>query len=185
MQRNYLAIDLRGYPSDLFEAVCEVVPAEDFPLSKRGITGVEVFTSSQLRNIPKGVDLIFARGGTVQRNRKFLDSKRINVLSCPYPFDSVQARRAAENRIALELCFREVMNAQAYLRAKVLASFQKTVNLARKYHAPLVITSGSSSDDEVKSPRQLVAFGKVLGLDYSEAKASIYTIPRRVLEGFE
>lgn len=184
MQRKYLAIDLRGYPSDLFEDVCQVVRVEDFSRSG-GLQGVEVRAPFQLRSIPKGIDVVFARGGSIQKNRKFLNSKKIDVLSRPYPFDSLCARYAADNRVAVELCFREIAATTRYVRARVLTYLQKTVTLVKKYHAPLVLTSGSTCEEEVVSPRQLVAFGKILGLDYSEAKASVYTIPKKVLEGFE
>lgn len=181
MQRSYSAIDLRGYPSALYEAVCQVIPLQEYPRTRRGITGVEVDAPFQLKKVPKA-DLIFARGGTVQKNRTFLNA-RVNVLSHPYPFDSVQARLAAEHKVALELCFREVLKTSHYTRVRVLDHLQKVVNLSRKYHAPLIITSGASSLKEVLSPRQLVAFGVILGLDYGEAKASIYKIPKKVLEG--
>lgn len=184
MQRKYSAIDLRGYPSDLFEEVCQVFSLKDFPRNKGGLKGVEIEALSELKTLPK-TDLIFAKGGAVKRNRTLLGSKRIDVLSRPYPFDSVQARLAAHNKIALEFCFREVSCTSGYVRARILANFQKTMTLARKYHVPLIITSGAFSPQTVKLPRTLVAFGKILGLDYQEAKASLYTIPKKVLEGFK
>lgn len=183
MQRKYLAIDLRGYPSDLFERVCQVTPLENFH-SGKGLQGVEVEAPYQLKRLPKA-DLVFARGGTVKKNRTFLKSAKVHVLSCPYPFDSVQARLAAEHKIAVELGFKEAWSTAGYVRARILGYLKKTIVLAKKYHAPLVITSGAACEGEVVSPRQLVAFGRILGLTYPEAKASIYTIPKKVLEGFE
>ncbi len=184
MQRNYLAIDLRGYPSPLFEKVCQVVSLQDFSKSEKSLTGVEIETPFQLKRVPKA-DLIFAKGGTVKKNRRFLSYTKIDVLSHPYPFDSVQARLAAANKTALELCFREIESTSGYIRARILNNLRKTIITAKKYHAPLIITSGASSPMMVKSPRTLVAFGKILGLDYPEAKACIYTIPKMVLEGVE
>lgn len=184
MQKTYSAIDLRGYPSDLYETVVQVVPV-DSVTHIHGLVGVEVAWLSQIKRLPKGVNLVFARGGTVAKNRKLLKSTNINVLSHPYPFDSYQARLAAENSIALELCFKELETTTGYLRAKVLTRLFTTVNLAKKYHAPLVITSGATSEIEVKAPRTLVAFGKVLGLDYPEAKACIWNVPKSILEEVE
>jgi len=184
MQRTYLAIDLRGYPSDFYEKVCQVVPAPEGEHPPEGLWGAEIESPFQLKNLPKA-PLVFARGGSVQKNREFLSSVRVDVLSRPYPFDSVQARLSAKNNIAVELCFAEIRDTYGYVRAKILNNLQKTVKLARKYHAPLIVTSGAACEEEVVSPRQLVAFGKVLGMDYPEAKASIYTIPNLVLEGFE
>lgn len=183
MQRKYLAIDLRGYPSELFETVCHVTGLENFSPGK-GLNGVEIAAPHQLKVLPRA-DVVFARGGTVKKNRIFLKSKKVNVLACPYPFDSVQARLAAENRIALELGFREIRCTTGYVRARILYYLQKTISLAKKYHAPLIITSGACCEEDVVSPRQLVAFGKIAGLTYPEAKASIYAIPKMVLEGVE
>ena len=181
MQRTYLAVDLRGYPSELFETVCHVTPFEHFSPGK-GVCGVEVAAFHQLKMLPKA-DVVFARGGTAKKNRTFLRSKRVDVLACPYPFDSVQARLAAENSIALELSFKEIRWTTGYVRARILDYLRTTISLARKYHAPLIMTSGACCAEEVVSPRQLVAFGKVAGLTYPEAKASLYAIPKRVLEG--
>jgi RNase P/RNase MRP subunit p30 len=183
MQRKYLAIDLRGYPSELFETVCQVTPVENFSPGK-GINGVEVAAPHQLKMLPRA-DVVFARGGTARKNRIFLRSKKVDVLACPYPFDSVQARLAAENSIALELSFREIRCTAGYMRARILDRLRTTILLAKKYHARLIITSGACCEEAVVSPRQLVAFGKVVGLTYPEAKASLYTIPKRVVEGVE
>jgi RNase P/RNase MRP subunit p30 len=190
MQKTYLAIDLRGYPSDLYEKVCQVNLLPDYLKHigesnwLKGLCGVEIETFSQLKNLPKA-DVVFARGGTVQKNRRFLRSGKIDVLSCPYPLGSFQARLAAERKVALELCFREIQTSRGYLRARILHRLYTTVKLAKKYHAPLIITSGAQSHKEVVSPRQLVAFGRVLGLEYKEAKACIWTVPGKVLEGVE
>ncbi|MBU6997250.1 MAG: hypothetical protein HXS41_03260 [Theionarchaea archaeon] len=187
MQRTYLAIDLRGYPSPLYQTVCQVVPAEDYirgSAHSRAVQGVEVEAVSQLKGLSDTL-LVFAGGGTSHRNRAFLKTKRIDVLSHPYPFDSFQARLAAEDHIAIELCFADVLFTRGYLRAQVLRRLSTTVRLSKKYHAPLIITSGASCEREVVTPRTLVAFGRILGMEYNEAKASIWNIPGKVLEGFE
>jgi RNase P/RNase MRP subunit p30 len=155
MQKIYSAIDLRGYPCDLYETVVQVVPVDEISYV-HGLVGVEVEQLSQIKQVPKSVTIIIARGGKTSINRTFLTSKKIDVLSHPYPFDSYQARLAAKNNIAVELCFKEL---------------------------PLVITSGATSAFDIKPPRTLVAFGKVLGLDYQEAKACIWHIPKKILEG--
>lgn len=182
MQKMYSAIDLRGYPCDLYETVVQVLPVDGIS-HVHGLIGVEVEQLSQINQVPKSVAIIIARGGTASINRTFLTSKKIDVLSHPYPFDSYQARLAAKNNIAVELCFKELETTAGYHRAKVLTHLYTTVNLAQKYHTPLVITSGATSALEVKPPRTLVAFGKVLGLDYQEAKACIWNIPKKILEG--
>jgi RNase P/RNase MRP subunit p30 len=183
MRKKYLAIDLRGYPSTLYETVCQVVPVYNAPSIKGDIlTGVEITHLSQLKHVSKA-DLIFAAGGSPGKNRKFLKSKKIHVLAHPYPLDSFQARLAAEYTIGIELCFAEILNTSGYKRAKILKQLQTTIKLAQKYHAPLIITSGATCQSDVLSPRTLVAFGKVLGLDYGEAKAALWNMPKKVLEG--
>lgn len=182
MQRRYSAIDLRGYPSELFTSVYSIVPIGEFQPGTAP-HGIMVESVSQLKRIPKGVNLVFGQGGTAEKNRKFLESKKIHILSRPYPINSVQARLAAENYVGLELCFHEMAHFSGYLRAKILIHLRHTILLAQKYHAPLVITSGASCPDQVKSPRTLVAFGKILGLGYPEAKAALWNVPKAIIEG--
>lgn len=188
MRRKYLAIDLRGYPSQWYKTVCQVKPVRSISKSDHdktkteGLTGIEITSLSQLKHTSKA-DLIFASGGSHHRNRKFLKSKRIHVLAHPYPFDSFQARLAADHTIGVELCFAEILTVSQYMRAKKLKQLQTTIKLAKKYHAPLIITSGAYCQSDVLLPRALVAFGKVLGLDYGEAKAALWNIPKKVLEG--
>jgi RNase P/RNase MRP subunit p30 len=145
---------------------------------------VEITHVSQLKHVSKA-DLIFAAGGSTKKNRKFLKSKRIHVLAHPYPFDSFQARLAAEHTIGIELCFAEILYASGYMRAKILKQLQTTIKLAKKYHAPIIITSGATCQSDVLSPRALVAFGKVLGLEYGEAKAALWNMPKKMLGGIE
>lgn len=185
MREMYLrAIDLRGHPSPLYERTVEIFSLAEAEKGKResaDICGAEVGSIRDIQRIPKGM-LKVVRGGERGKNRAALE-ENIHMLACPYPLDYVMAGLAAKKNIALEINVREIINAAGVGRMRLLQNLHDTVTLALKYKAPLVITSGTRNVQEVKHPRVLVAFGRVLGLDYPLSKSCIYHIPKKILEG--
>jgi RNase P/RNase MRP subunit p30 len=183
-ERCLRAIDLRGHPSPLYERTVEILPLAEVERGKCesvGICGAEVGSIRDIHRIPKGM-LRVVRGGERGKNRAALE-ENIHMLACPYPFDYVMAGLAAKKNIGLEINVREIINASGVGRMRLLQNLHVTVSLALKYRAPLVITSGSRMGKEVKHPRVLVAFGRILGLDYPLSKSCIYHIPKKILEG--
>lgn len=185
MRERYLrAIDLRGHPSPLYERTVEILPLEEAmrrETESSGMCGVEVETIGDIRRIPKGMMRV-VRGGERGKNRAALEGN-IHMLACPYPLDYVMAGLAAKKNIALEINVREIISASNVGRMRLLQNLHDTVSLALKYRAPLVITSGARKEREVKHPRVLVAFGRILGLTYPLSKSCIYHIPKKILEG--
>jgi RNase P/RNase MRP subunit p30 len=67
------------------------------------------------------------------------------------------------------------------MRARLFQSLMKTIDLALRRDVDIIITSGASRDTDIFTPRELVAFGVVLGMDYPQAKASVTMIPSAIL----
>ena len=134
-----------------------------------------------LRELGK-TKLIFVRGGDLKLNRGIVQEKRVSVLSNPYPIDDVTARKASENKIAFEINVEEIIRTRGYARSRLIENLKNTIRVSKKNHVPIVITSGSANEFTLKSPRTLVAFGKILGMEYYEAKSAIYNIPKMILQ---
>jgi len=181
MLKNYSAIDLRGIPNKYYEKVIEVV---DFgrEIPDRKDLGIE-FDLNDLNNVKKFKNfLIFTRGGSVKKNRKIIENKNVQILSNPYPVNETVARLASKNNIAFEICVRNIIKVKGFQRSTILKNLKNTVSFAKKFKTKIVITSGARDEFEIKKPRTLIAFGKILGMEYWESKASIYDIPKKILE---
>ena len=183
MLKRYLAIDLRGYPNEMYE---EVYTPERITSPEEG-EAIEICLDdlSEIKRILRELGktkLIFVRGGDLKLNRGIVQEKRVSVLSDPYPIDDVTARKASENKIAFEINVEEIIRRRGYARSRLIENLKNTIRVSKKNHAPLVITSGSANEFTLKSPRTLVAFGKILGMEYYEAKSAIYNIPKMILQ---
>jgi len=181
MLKNYLAIDLRGIKDELFE---HVVSLDDENADFKGI----MLKPEQLGRAKDIIsnerpDLVFCMGGSLSNNRKIIDNPYIDILTRPYPIDDTLAKLANRNGKAFEICVREIIESRGYTRSRTIQSLNRTVSLARKRKVDVVITSGATEPMERMTPRELVAFGSVLGMDYPEAKGAISTVPRSLLEG--
>lgn len=183
MLKRYLAIDLRGYPNEMYE---EVYTPERITSPEEG-EAIEICLDdlSEIKRILRELGktkLIFVRGGDLKLNRGIVQEKRVSVLSNPYPIDDVTARKASENKIAFEINVEEIIRRRGYARSRLIENLKNTIRVSKKNHAPIVITSGSANEFTLKSPRTLVAFGKILGMEYYEAKSAIYNIPKMILQ---
>jgi RNase P/RNase MRP subunit p30 len=181
MLRNYLAVDLRGYANPYYAHVASTVRGAGDLYAVEVCDGPYAKRKAVLK--AEHPDFVIARGGDLSHNRKLLEDPDIAVMSRPYPLDDTLAKIARDNNVLLELCFADVRAASGYARSRMLQSLMRTVSVARKRSVPLVLTSGATDEYSLVTPRELAAFGTVLGLDPCEAKAAVTTVPRTFFLG--
>ncbi|HOP09452.1 MAG TPA: RNase P subunit p30 family protein [Candidatus Methanofastidiosa archaeon] len=181
MLSNYLAIDLRGIKSDLYEYVASV---DDENADFRAVM-IYPDTIGRINEIVKksGADIVFATGNDMASNRRIIENPIVDVMSRPYPIDDTLAKMASRNGMFFEICARDIINSRGYQRSRMIQSLRRSISLARKRKVGIVITSGARDGMELVTPRELVAFGTLVGMEYPEAKAAIGTMPRKILEG--
>ncbi len=181
MLRNYLAVDMRGYPNEYYSRVVSTTKGagDYFALELTDAT----FSARRGAIRSKKPDIVYARGHDLSFNRKALEAPEVHVLSRPFPLDDTLVKIAKSGSMLLELSFADVISVRGYARSRMLQSMQRTVALARKRAVPIVLSSGASDEFSLVTPRELVAFGAVLGMPPDEAKASISTVPLTFLEG--
>lgn len=95
--------------------------------------------------------------------------------------DLVIAKSAADNNIAVEFNFSNVLNSSGRTRAQLIARMAQNVRLCRKAHCLMLLTSGSKDPFESRGPTQLKAFGRVIGMTDSEAEDAITKNPSEIL----
>jgi len=180
MLKNYSAIDLRGIKNDLYEYVVGV-GNEDADFKGAFIRPDRLGKIKEMISKERP-DIIFGVGEDLESNRKLIENQQVDVLSKPYPIDDTLAKIAGRNDTFFEICAREIISSRGYVRSRLIQSLSRTVSLAKKRDVRLVITSGARQPMELVTPRELVAFGALVGMEYPEAKAAIGTMPRYLLE---
>lgn len=89
-------------------------------------------------------------------------------------------KEMAEKKIALVLCFSDLLN--AYDQKKTLYLMRRSAGLAKKYRTPVVITSGAKTHWELRAASELIALGEVLGLDAGSAKKALSLFQEKIIE---
>ncbi len=127
-------------------------------------------------------------GGDLKINRNVCENYKVDVLSRPYykrrdsGMNHVLAKEAARNNVAIELCFRDILNNYLKYRANVISSFKEILMFHRKFNFPLILTTDSKSVYDVRSTRDIVSFFKSIGFTDKEIYNGFYYYPKQILE---
>ena len=164
------------YLDDLNEELSNIDFNETYRIKKTNFDyakvsmGINILSSNsnEIRKITNKYreksNYISCLGGDLKINRFVCENYKIDVLSRPYykrrdsGMNHVLAKEAAKNNVAIELCFRDILNNHLRYRANVIASFKEILMFHRKFKFPLILTTDSKSIYDIRSTRDIVAF---------------------------
>ena len=148
--------------------------------------------SNEIRKILNGYrnksDYISCLGGDLKVNRSVCENRRIDVLSRPYykrkdsGMNHVLAKEAQRNNVAIELCFRDILNNRLKYRARVISSFKEIMMFHRKFKFPLILTTDSKSIYHIRSTRDIAAFFRSIGFSDEEIYNGFYYYPKKIVD---
>lgn len=133
-------------------------------------------------------EILMVHGGNYDVNRAACENPLIDILCHPElgrtdsGLDHVVAKSAAENNVAIEINFREILESYKRQRVHILSSMRKNVKLCMKYEAKLITASGAISKWNLRSGRDLAALSYLLGLDLGTAIDTVSAIPEEMLK---
>lgn len=150
--------------------------------------GIDIFIGFEARNtseldklikLRREYDVLLVKGSDLLLNRKAVETKEVDILTHPEykrrdsGFNHVMAKLAAENNVAIEINFREILNSSKNTRANIMHKIKNNVELCKKYKAPIIICSGSVTHWQLRDPKILMSMGCLLGLELREAKKAV------------
>jgi RNase P/RNase MRP subunit p30 len=130
------------------------------------------------RKVRKEVEIITVFGGDPEINRKACETSEIDILTHPERgenrgMDYVMAKLAKENSVSVEFNFREILHTYKKSRADLFSKMLENAKLVRKFRAPFVLTSGALDPWDMRSPSELISFGRILGFNPRDVKLSM------------
>ena len=151
----------------------------------------------EARKLRKEAEVIIASGDD-SVNRLASDCWEVDVIGSPEVHDEgdfmhqmnsgidyVIAKACAEKGIAVEINFANVLGTFGRKRAQLLARMAQNVSICRDCGCDVIITSGAKDKFGLRSPRDLMAFGVVLGMKPDEALKAVSENPAKVLRKTE
>jgi len=133
-------------------------------------------------------DYIVMHGGSAAINRLAVKDGRVDILahaSINYRdsgINSVLAKEAEKNGVAIEINLREIINTKRMDRVNALRRIKTNLMLSRKYGFDLIVVSGAKSRYELRSGRQVYELLKLLGMDQEEIECALNHVPMKILE---
>lgn len=138
-------------------------------------------------NIRKESEIIAVYGGNYDINRQACESKYVDILFHPEfgrndsGLDHVCARAATENKTAIEINTREIVESYKKGRTRVLLSMKRNVMLCKKYNTNIITTSSALSKWNMRTARELASISYLLGLDLGNAIDTVSRIPEELV----
>ena len=132
-------------------------------------------------------EVLMVHGGDYEINRAACENALVDVLCHPElgrkdsGLDHVCAKAAADNHVAIEMNFREILESTKKSRAYVLAAMKKNIMLAKKYGCAIVTTSGAVTKWDMRSCRELASVANLLGLDLGYAIDTTSAVPEAIV----
>ena len=159
--------------------------------------GIDIFTGFEARNtseldklirLRREYDVLLVKGYDLLLNRKAVETTEVDILTHPEynrwdsGFNHVMAELAAENDVAIEVNFREILNSSKNTRANVMHKIKNNVELCKKYKTPIIICSGAVTHWQLRDPKVLISMGCLLGLKLDEAKKAMSEVPENIIK---
>ena len=133
-------------------------------------------------------EIVAVYGGDYDINRAACESSMVDILFHPERgrvdsgIDHICARAAAENKVAIEINFHELLESYRKKRIRIFARMKRNAMLCKKFGADVIATSGAVSRWDMRFGRELAAFPYLLGMELGDSIESISVVPEEKIK---
>jgi len=126
---------------------------------------------SQLRRLRRKFEVICVLCENKEVARQAAKDRRVDLLSFPMLdfrrrfFDRAEAELASRSLATLEVDVKPLLVLEGPARVRLLSCLRRETAVAREFHLPVVVSSGSSEVSFLRKPREMAALASLFGLD--------------------
>jgi len=120
--------------------------------------------------------------------RQAARDRRVDLLSFPVAkprnrfFDSAEAELVSKSSSSLEIDMASLLSLEGFLRTRLVSSLRREVAIAKSFHVPVVISSGTTNDYLLRSPHDYSALAMLFHMDSSLALSALSKAPLCIVE---
>lgn len=124
-------------------------------------------------------DILMVNGGNDNINRTACQMSQIDIINEPYisngnsGINHILSKMLVENNISININYNSILRSRGYYKAKLLSQINQLFKLQEKYQFNTIISSGSKTFYDVKSPEAMLMLGKLFNTDNKVIKKSI------------
>jgi ribonuclease P/MRP protein subunit RPP1 len=133
-------------------------------------------------------DILLVHGGIYDINRAACENPYVDILCHPElgrkdsGLDHICMKSAAENNVAIEINFREIMESYKRNRVYMLSSMKKNIKLCIKYDVPVITCSGAVTKWGMRSGREMASIAYLLGMELGKAINTTSSTPESFVQ---
>ena len=119
--------------------------------------------------------------------RQAAKDRRVDLLNFPSLdyhkrfFDRAEAELASNSLAALEIDTKPLLVLEGPPRVRLLSSLRREVAIAREFHVPIVLSSGISEQNLMRTPRDLASLAYLFGMNETEASDAVSANPNAIV----
>ena len=142
----------------------------------------------EVQRFYKKVDLIMANGGDDKINRIICETPQIDIINHPYlhkrnsGINHVLSKLLVENNLSVNINLTDILQHRGYFKAKILNQINQLLMLQGKYGFRTVLSSGSRSFYDVRSPKAMLLLSQLTDMDMDYARKCISKHPEEIIE---
>ncbi len=127
------------------------------------------------KTVRKDVELVVVRGGDVNADRTALETPEVDIITHhkDMRINQVLARLSAKNNVSVGFLFSDLLLSYKRTRISLFSDMIRDARILKKYKSPFILSSGSLSEWDLRSPSDLLAFGRMLGYQDNHLRKSM------------
>jgi RNase P/RNase MRP subunit p30 len=129
----------------------------------------------QLRRLRRKFEVVCVVCESKAVARQAAKDRRVDLLNFPLRdfrgrfFDRAEAELASKSLAALEVDVKPLLVLEGPARIRLLSSLRREAAIAKKFHVPIVVSSGVSAEKLLRKPREMAALSFLFDLDEASA----------------
>jgi ribonuclease P/MRP protein subunit RPP1 len=142
----------------------------------------------QLRLLRRKFEVICVACENKEVARQAAKDHRVDLLNFPLLyfrkrfFDRAEAELASNSLAALEIDIKPVLVLEGPVRIRFLSSLRREVAIAKKFHVPIIVSSGVSEVNLLRRPQEMAALTFLFGLDEASALKTVSHNPVTIVK---
>jgi len=143
---------------------------------------------NNLRKLRRRFEIIAVICESKNVARQAAKDRRVDLLNFPSLdfrrrfFDAAEAELASNALASLEIDMKPLLTLEGPARIRLLSSLRRETAIAKKFHVPIVISSGVSNELLMRKPRELAALAFLFDLDETSAMEAVSKNPVAIVK---
>ena len=151
---------------------------------------INLIKSEDIRSLRRKIDnekgLIVVEAGDDGINKNLFENKKVDILvglernrerdfmkSRDSGLNQTLCKLANKNKIVIGFNFSDVLNSNGIERSNLLGKMMQNARLCKKYKVKIIVGSFASKWQELRNERDLMAFGREIGIEKVNNKDAI------------